>query len=64
MGHKYNLLNIVFDIYMPLFQFFKEQNIDIKSRDNTKKVLKLCDQYNIKTRKIIFNRKTRIYPNR
>jgi len=47
------------DVSMPLYQFFKEQNIDIKSRDNTEKVLNLCDLYNIKTRQIIFNRKTK-----
>jgi len=47
------------DVSQPLYQFFKEQNIDIKSRDNTEKVLKLCEQYNIKTRQIIFNRKTK-----
>ena len=41
------------DISMPLFQFFKEQNIDIVSRDNTERVLKLCEQYKIKTRRMI-----------
>ena len=47
------------DVSEPLYQFFKEQNIDIEPRDNTEKVLNLCDQYNIKTRKVIFNRKTK-----
>jgi len=46
------------DVSEPLYQFFKEQNIDIEPRDNTEKVLNLCDQYNIKTRKVIFDRKT------
>ncbi len=42
------------DISTQLYQFFKEQNIDIESRDNTERVLKLCEHYNIKTRRMIF----------